>query len=193
MQNATAKIKTDNNSLADWRTLTGFSEFFNYWQSMRQGESLPLAEDFDLLALTPWLAEVTLYDIKGPEEVVCRFLGTAIVERLGNDLSQQNLLPQHANNTRERARKAYLAMSNLPCGTVARFSNHYSSGQSGIIRSLYLPMKVAATGANSRMACISSREDRRTYAAPIEQTISATEITLLEWLDLGFGIPGNDI
>ncbi len=193
MQNSSIKMEAEIDSVTDWRTLAGFSEFFNYWQSLRHGGGLPHAEDFDLLALTPWLAEVTLYDIKGPEDIVCRFVGTAIVERMGRDLSQQNTLPQHADNTRDRVLKTYLAITNLPCGTVARFSNHYSSGQSGVIRSLYLPLTVSATGANSRMVCISSREDRRTYAAPIEQTISATDITSLEWIDLGFGIPGDDI
>lgn len=193
MQNAAVKLETDSKAPADWRALPGFSELFKYWQSMRQGDDLPLAEDFDLLAMTPWLPEISLLDINGPDELICRFIGTAIVERMGRDLSQQNILPQHADNTRERARKAYLTMGDQPCGAVARYSNHYSAGQSGVIRTLYLPMTRTATRAHSRIVCLSSREDGLSYAPSIEQTISATEITSLEWIDLGFGIPNNNI
>lgn len=191
MQNATAKKEMGNESVADWRTLPGFSELFAYWQSMRQGDGLPQAEDFDLLALTPWLPEMSLLDLNGPNEIVCRFIGTAIVERMGNDLSQKDMLPEHADETRERAHKAYLALSNLPCAAVARYSNHYSAGQAGVIRTLYLPMTRMATGANSRIVCISTRESRLKHAAPIKQTIAGTEISSIDWIDLGFGIPDN--
>ena len=34
------------------------------------------------------------------------------------------------------------------------------------------------------------REEDATYAAPIEQSVSGTEILSLDWIDIGFGIPG---
>tara|TARA_R110002124_G_scaffold273295_1_gene442681 strand:+ start:1261 stop:1845 length:585 start_codon:yes stop_codon:yes gene_type:complete len=173
---------------ASWRDDTGFSELYDYWESGREAGALPRADKFDLLALTPWLAEMCLLDVLGPENYFCRFAGTALVERLGFDMSQKNIFAFQSEATRDLTRAAYQAVINQPCCAIARYSNHYSSGRSGVVRTLYLPLG-APQGGNSRMACMSRREEEATYATPIEQSISGTDILDLIWIDIGFGVP----
>lgn len=149
---------------------------------------LPAADTFDLLALTLWLPDLMLIDILGPENYYCRFAGTAIVERLGFDMSQKNIFEFQSDATRPQVRRAYTSIVDQPCGVVARYTNHYSTGRSGIVRTIYLPLS-APQGGNARIVCMSQREEDAEYAVPIEQSISGTGILSLEWLDIGFGTP----
>lgn len=149
---------------------------------------LPTADKFDLLALTLWLPDLMLLDVLGPENYYCRFAGTAIVERLGFDMSHKNIFEFQSDATRDQVGRAYNAIVNQPCGVVARYTNHYSTGRSGIVRTIYLPLS-APQGGNSRIVCMTQREEDAEYAAPIEKSISGTDILSLEWLDVGFGTP----
>ena len=180
--------QTTNSATDDWRQIEGFSALFNYWQSCRKETALPLAEKFDLLALTQWLPDIWLLDVKSPTDITARFAGTAIVERLGTDITRKSIFSLQSDETRARTQAIYLAVVNHPCGAISRYSNHYSTGRSGIIRSLFLPM-TNASGKNERIVCMSIREDDTEYATPVEQTISATDISQLEWIDIGFKVP----
>lgn len=171
-----------------WREDTGFSEFYDYWESGREAGALPRAEKFDLLALTPWLADISLLDVLGPENYLCRFAGTALVERLGFDMSQKNIFEFQSNATRDLTRACYQAVVNQPSGAIARYTNHYSSGRSGVVRTLYLPL-AAPEGGHPRIACMTRRAEEAGYATPIEKSVSGTDILDLMWIDIGFGIP----
>jgi hypothetical protein len=172
----------------NWREIAGFSELYEYWSSIRVDGKLPQADKFDLLALTLWLPDMTLFDIVGPENYFCRFAGTAVVERLGYDMSQKNLFQFQSDATREQTRDSYFAIVNQPCGAVARYANHYSSGRAGVVRTIYLPLAAPPNG-HPRIVCMSQREEDAEYASPIEKTITATDIYAVEWLDIGFGLP----
>lgn len=172
----------------DWRQVEGFNALFEYWQSCRKDKALPLAEKFDLLALTQWLPDIWLIDVKSRTDMSARFAGTAIVERMGTDITRKNVFSLQSEETRQRTQAIYLAIVNHPCGAISRYSNHYSTGRSGIIRALFLPM-TNASGKNERIVCMSIREEDAEYAAPVEQTISATDISQLEWIDIGFSVP----
>lgn len=178
----------DGRARAPWRDDAGFSELYDYWESGREAGSLPRADKFDLLAVTPWLADMCLLDVLGPENYFCRFAGTALVERLGFDMSQQNIFTFQSSETRDLTAASYHAVVNQPCGAIARYSNHYSSGRSGVVRTLYLPL-MAPQGGNFRIACMTRREEEASYAAPIEQSVSGTDILDLIWIDIGFGVP----
>ncbi len=171
-----------------WREDTGFSELYDYWESVREPNAPLPADKFDLLALTPWLADICLLDVLGPDNYLCRFAGTALVERLGFDMSQKNIFTFQSDTTRDLTRAAYQAVVNQPCGAISRYANHYSSGRSGVVRTFYLPL-AAPQGGNPRIACMTRREEDATYATPIEQSVSGTDILDLTWIDIGFGIP----
>src|SRR5690606_38053305 len=42
----------------------GGKALFDYWSSLRKGAALPAAEEFDLLALTPWLSDIMIMDVR---------------------------------------------------------------------------------------------------------------------------------
>jgi len=172
----------------NWRQLAGFSELFDYWNSLRADGDVPRADKFDLLALTQWLPNLMLLDIHGDGNVVGRFAGTAMVDRMGYDLTRQNVVLDQASVSRDRTMNAYNMVVSHPCGLSARYTNHYSSGRSGIIHTLYLPLQAPANG-NARIVGLNHREADAGYAEPIERTESATDILAAEWVDLGFGTP----
>lgn len=170
------------------RQTPAFAALYDYWQSVRRNGAIPRAADFDLLALTNWLPEMSLLDIYDMDNVVCRFAGTAIVERMGMDISGQNIFNSQAEAMRDRASRAYLTATQTPCGAISHYTNHYSSGREGSVRTLYLPLETPAGGCK-RLVSLTVQEENSTFAEPIERTITATQILSLEWIDLGFGLP----
>lgn len=100
MQLSSARHSRSSNDTAQlpWRDDTGFSELYDYWEAIREPNAPLPADKFDLLALTPWLADICLLDVIGPDNYFCRFAGTAFVERLGFDMSGKIFL--HSSRTR---------------------------------------------------------------------------------------------
>lgn len=172
----------------NWRELSGFSELYDYWNSGREAGDLPRADKFDLLALTQWLPNIILLDVFARDNVVARFAGTAMVDRLGFDITRENVINNQSDASRERVINAYAAVIGTPCGMVARYSNHYSSGRFGVVSTIYLPLKAPASG-NARIVAMVCREEDAGYAEPIERTQAGTDIQSAEWIDLGFGVP----
>ncbi len=170
----------------------GFAALYDYWQSVRDGAALPRAADFDLLALTNWLPDMSILDVLSIDDVIWRFAGTAIVERMGHDPSGENVFGIQTPATKPRTASAYQTATHQqqPCGAVARYTNHYSSGREGNVRSLHLPLETPAKN-YSRLVAVTFREDATTFAEPIERTLTATKILSIDWIDLGFGLPSG--
>jgi len=181
--------KTEDTPAFEWRNVPSFVELHACWQSIRQEEKLPRAEDFDLLAVLPLLPELSLFDMVAPGEIICRFAGTAICDRLGHDLTGRNICQQQATAMRDRARRAYEGMAAHPCGMVARYVNHYNTGAQGIVSSLYLPLTTA--NGSTRILGIGYREEKTDYAPPIDETLIVTDVLSVDWLDIGFGVPAQ--
>lgn len=171
--------------------LPGFTALFDYWQSVRRGKAIPRSSDFDLLALTNWLPEMALLDVRGLDEVNWRFAGTAIVERMGTDPSGENVFSVQAEALRARSARAYRTATRQPCGALAYYTNHYSSGREGNVRTLYLPLETPS-GECRRLVSLSARDEAATFAEPIERTMVATKIISIDWIDIGFGLPTKD-
>lgn len=180
----------DQDTSTDWRNESAFSSVYEYWRSKRTGHELPLTTDIDLLALIPWLPHLTLFDLLSYDEAICRFVGTAITERMGRDLTGQNVFPQQSIAMRKRTQKAYQTIINHPCGMVSCYTNHYSNGIHGMVRSLHLPL-AAVQGTPPRLLGVVVREEKADYLSPIEQTISVTDVTSVEWVDIGLGVPSE--
>lgn len=169
----------------------GFIALYDYWRSVRNGREVPRSADFDLLALTNWLPDLTILDVLSAEDVIWRFAGTAIVERMGHDPSGENVFSIQAPAMKSRSANAYqlVAHPRRPCGAVARYTNHYSSGREGDVRSLYLPLETPAKD-HSRLVALTFREDAiAALAEPLERTLTGTRILSIDWIDLGFGLP----
>jgi hypothetical protein len=169
----------------------GFTALYNYWRSVRRGEAIPRSADFDLLALTNWLPDMTLLDVRDADTVIWRFAGTAIVERMGYDPSGENVLHSQSKNQLDRASRAYRIVTSQPCGGLSYYTNHYASGREGNVRTLYLPLE-APSGETSRLVSLTIREETGVFAEPIERTITGTNILSLDWIDVGFGVPAQE-
>lgn len=166
----------------------GFTALYDYWRSVRNGRRIPRSADFDLLALTNWLPDMSMLDVLSTEDVIWRFAGTTIVERMGHDPSGENVFRIQAPAMKSRTANAYQLATHHPCGAVARYTNHYSTGREGNVRSLYLPLETPAKN-YSRLVALTFREDATTLAEPIEHTLTGTKILSIDWIDLGFGLP----
>ncbi len=180
--------ENSEDSSIDWRDLPGFVEVHDYLQSLRQSNDLPRAEDVDLLQLLPWLPEISLFDRVKNDEIICRFVGTAIVDRLSHDISGKNIYPQQSAAMRDRTRDAFECMIKQPCGMVAHYTTHYNTGLHGAARTLYLPL-IAPVNGFPRLLSIANREGKSDYAPPIEQSVIATDVVSITWIDVGFGMP----
>lgn len=166
----------------------GGKALFDYWSSLRKGAALPAAEEFDLLALTPWLSDIMIMDVRSETDIPLRFTGTAVIERIGYEMTGRNALLLQPENMRPFAAKCFQFLVNMPCAAISRYATSYSSGRESIVRSLYLPLD-APPGGTRRVVCLHVQEKFLGYRGPTGQTLAATEILRLDWLDIGFGVP----
>ena len=166
----------------------GGKAVFAYWSSLRKDTALPAAEDFDLLQLAPWLSDIMIMDVRNETDIPLRFTGTAVTERIGYEMTGQNALLLQPENMRPFASKCFQFLVNMPCGAIARYTTSYSSGRESIVRSLYLPLDAPAGGVR-RVVCLHVQEKFLAYHGPTGQTLSATDILGLDWIDIGFGVP----
>lgn len=65
---------------------------FDYWQSLRTGEALPLRTDFNPRRVQGLLSSLCLFQVWPGEGVGCRVAGTTISRGLGVELTGKNYL-----------------------------------------------------------------------------------------------------
>lgn len=169
-----------------------FASFVEAYRAARNGALMP---DLDQLLLNdrivPLLPEAAVFEVRPPQEVLYRFCGSGVVERLGIDPTGTDFLRLIPEDFRALMFKEMNAMAEAPCGNYSRYRNSYSSGRSAIAELILLP---AGSGVEGRMPLLFSMfvtEPAPNLERARAETQIGTEWLRSEFLDIGAGIPAS--
>jgi len=175
-----------------------FSGFAAGYQDLRDGIEIPLLEDcLTSEAFAPILQETIVLELAGPGQIVYRLCGTRVEERIGMDMTGQNLVDFVPKDRREDLFKDISAMVSNCCGNYSRYRNSYSDGRhlegenlSLPVRSEQTPRKIFLIALNSTGE-IGKMDVRLQGYNKGQQTQIGAEWLRSVFVDVGFGVPGQ--
>ncbi|MFZ1988862.1 MAG: PAS domain-containing protein, partial [Alphaproteobacteria bacterium] len=93
-----------------------FAQAFHALQQ-RTGTLVPSRRAFAPSAVRTLLPYLGLLELQGPDHILVRLVGTAVINRGRVDMTGKNLLDFYPESERDRARRHHLRMLQTPCGS----------------------------------------------------------------------------
>jgi len=165
-----------------------FSEgkiLLDYWQSVRVGNDIPKANDFDPMAIFKLLPDIMILDLPDDQTIRYRLAGTATVERLGYEPRGRNVLDLVGDKWRQPLYDVFNTVARQNVGLLAHYTNQYQDDFLARIESVLLPLTPPNDQPPRVVMIVNSKEFGRT------RTLSAFlhELEEICLFDLGFGLP----
>ena len=159
-------------------------ELVAYWKSRQINDGIPHTSDFFDHLPAPLAPYLILFDWS-PDDIICRLLGTKLVERWAEDLTGKSWFSANPHLKASGIVANFKMMIDRPCGGHAHGSFVSTVGRHLSIETVSLPLAVSPGRAPRVVAgsfpveTLGTDERSRGWIPPRQ----------LEWLDLGFGIP----
>ncbi|WP_339632200.1 PAS domain-containing protein [uncultured Sneathiella sp.] len=99
----------------DWVTPDA-RQFAEYWRSLDRDHLVPHRSSFDPTKIHRLLHSIAIYEVVSKEEIIYRLAGTAIVDRIGMEVTGRNFLDFWEGAGREQAGAAMYECVTKPCG-----------------------------------------------------------------------------
>ncbi|MEC9347471.1 MAG: PAS domain-containing protein [Pseudomonadota bacterium] len=162
--------------------------FLRAWQGWRRDGGVPTTADVRPEDLGRAMSALAVYDITDENRLTFRLAGDvqdlmAFRPLKGQVLSDLLDPPEHAA-TIARAR----ALRRLPCGVMTLTTTTAKSGRQATLRSLFLPVADARTGAVTRAFSAVDPGARPGRGLP-DPTVRIAVAERVDFIDLGFGVP----
>ncbi|MBL1235106.1 MAG: PAS domain-containing protein [Rhodobiaceae bacterium] len=129
------------------RVLTSgpFANLLSDWHEARQTDSgntkLPTTSSLTAEKMSPYLKDISIFDYISHDEIVYRFVGTDIAERMGHDVTGENVLALSEGPGQSHVQKVLRRVSQTPEIVLVSYLNAYSSGRQAGVISLMLPIQ----------------------------------------------------
>lgn len=159
----------------------------DYWQSVRNGEEIPKANDFDPMAIFKLLPDIMILDLPNDDMVRYRLAGTATVERLGYEPRGRNVLDLTAGKWRQSLFDIFNLVARRHVGLLAHYTNEYEDGFLAHIESVVLPLIPPDDQPPRVVMIVNSKEFEFTNSRTL--TAFLHELEKICIFDLGFGLP----
>lgn len=143
------KLQEDDDEWAT-RILTSrpFADLLSTWHEARpvdhKNQKLPTAHSLTAEKMAPYLEDISIFDCISDDEVLYRFVGTRIAERMGHDVTGENLLCLTEDPSRIQIREIFSRVLQAPQIVLLAYINTYASGRYGAVISLLLPIESPA-------------------------------------------------
>jgi len=111
----------------DWLTDEA-GEFARYWRSLPAENGVPMQSEFNPAEIRHLLPGVAIYELNSGDEVICRLMGTALVDAIGRDYTDQNLQGLWGQEDLEKLLKTFRKMLREPCGMIGKTQGYTESG-----------------------------------------------------------------
>lgn len=160
--------------------------FLNHWRALRRGTDVPTSEDY-LDQIDFRIAPMIILFECTESDVIVRMQGTKVVERWGYNKTGGSWLESKP----ESARGAILANMHdcvsHRCGVWAKSASVTQSGHVAKLENLTLPLS-AKSGRPGRLVTLSNLLEPHDERDGAKDRIDKR---ILDWFDLGRGIPGH--
>ena len=91
--------------------------------------------------MSPYLKDISIFDCISDDEVMYRFVGTDIAERMGHDVTGENVLALSEGPGQSHVQEILRRVSQTPEIALVSYLNGYSSGRQAGVISLMLPIQ----------------------------------------------------
>lgn len=149
-----------------------FSDLLSDWHAARQTAptptKLPDATVLTAEKMSPYLRDVSIFDCISDDEVVYRFVGTEIVERMGHDVTGENILTLTEGEGKKQVKEVFQRVINTPEAALIFYVNGYSSGRQAGVISLILPIQ-GPEGCPPRVVAVHRPASVRSYLSKQEK------------------------
>jgi len=157
----------------------------DYWQSVRLGNDIPKANDFDPMAIFKLLPDIMILDLPDDQTIRYRLAGTATVERLGYEPRGRNVLDRVDEKWKQPLFDMFNMVARQNVGLLAHYTNQYEGDFLARIESVLLPLTPPSDLPPRVVMIVNSKEFGRTRTL----TGFLHELEGICLFDLGFGFP----
>lgn len=176
------KLKVDRNQ-----------QFADFWRTgvLQQGR-VPLRSDFKPERIPMLWSNLITHDLSSGDDSILIQVGTALVERFGDDPTGKSYLTVVMEERRKSALAALQAMARQPCGMLVEIDWVYASGMCEKIESIGFPMWRTPEGGGEYLVFCNHVVGKPIfdfiYRDP-ENRFAYAEATDRTYIDIGFGTP----
>lgn len=127
-------------------------DVYDYWNSLRQGQSAPLRSDFDPVALRGRLPDLFMLELRGPD-LLFRLAGTRICELYRQELRHYRFLSLWQAADQDKALEAALAALRTEEAVVLSLSMRHGLGDTPC-EMLLMPIRSSGRLADRLLGCL---------------------------------------
>ncbi|MGD1935397.1 MAG: PAS domain-containing protein [Candidatus Phaeomarinobacter sp.] len=164
-------------------------QFLEIYEEARGDRLVPTRADLSFRRLARLLPDITIMERSKPGSVVYRLMGTAVVERIGADLTGHNYLNYLTETERARNDFGMAIVAEIPCGTYSIYDNQYASGVCSQNESLMLPIDNGAGEGPYQILGMHLAQNPLHYGEERDQTVIGIKWRKGVVIDLGRGAP----
>jgi hypothetical protein len=132
--------------------------FFTYWERLATIERPPRKSAINPPDIRRLLPSLVIYERKDPAVFRIRLMGTAIVQRVGIDLTGQNLLDFFHYAAKKEAQQDLNRIVDGPCGQFLVVKDRFTSGREAWVEILRLPLTDEAGQTRFIIGCTKQKE-----------------------------------
>lgn len=103
-------------------------EFANYWRTLAEPGMLPHQAQINPAAIPRLLPGITIYELRDNRKIICRLMGTGLVDHFGRDFTDKNILSWFSATERNGAEKLLRDMGEKQFGIQAHVAGYTESG-----------------------------------------------------------------
>ncbi|MFT6558308.1 PAS domain-containing protein [Sneathiella sp.] len=143
----------------EWGSLEA-QEFATYWRSLPSDDNVPFQSDFNPADVRSLLPNIAIYEMQDEATVICRLVGTGLVDYFGWDITDENILDLWEPEDRPDASKVFGSILRAPCGFAGKTIGETESGKKIESLSVGFPAKNSQGQCNRILFQTSNMLDR---------------------------------
>lgn len=155
--------------------LPDMARLFDIWKNAKGSKSLPSPQDLPPEKLVFCMPNITVTEYLSADHIRYRLVGTDVINRLGADPTDKNILDFTPEKYRPLLGEIYTTILTAPAVLVSLISNKLSTGIVVQVNGLHLPM-INHDGTANRILNLHLPNDLEAYQSPRGTTEIASEI-----------------
>ncbi len=168
-----------------------FCAFREAWEKLRSGNNVPMRSDVRLQDFARFAPDLLLYELKSPNDLRCRLMGSSVSDRVKLQSMDINWLDLVASDMRAAGENWWNSLSETPCAGIMQYSTAFIDGTNRLSRCLLLPVKHSS--GSTMLLGMTKASNVYLVGEPREQIVVSADCFQGQYIDIGFGLPkGTD-
>lgn len=169
-----------------------------YWQSIcPAGGGMPHRDDLSPAAIVKILPSIFLLERQGDGDMLVRLMGTELTTRLGGEMTGRSILEMMRPDSVEYYRGLYHGVLDAPAGALVVIESEVEGSEPIKIEFVHLPMRAGESSGDSDSPKLvlgaGAASHSKLWEVDLGGTFANLSQVVIEWIDIGFGPPDNEI